>query len=492
MKNPQQVSLNILGTLEGPDKVAGERTDTPGQSGQSAYMLVASDAGGASKTRTRRVNVTVPPTEVPPPSTGNSGGDGGGVANGMATMQAANAAATQAANAAATGTANAVATQTATAAIKQTVTATVAPTSSAAAIWQLSAAPLSVARTGHAATMLKDGKVLVAGGVGSGPSATALNSVELYDPATRSWKVVAPMSTGSTEHTATLLDNGTVLVVGGYNNGDPKRDPVAALNTAELYDPAKNTWSPVGTLPGGRAFHTATLLKDGSVLVVGGASSSGNISNNTVLKAADLYNPVTKTWLPAGTMSVARIGHTATLLPDGTVLVVGAASDPGSPGTSANSAELFTTTPKPAWSVTGALTTARVDHAAVLLQDGTVMVIGGRGGVGTPGAVLGSSEIFITATKRWAKGPDLGTARTGHTATLLADGAVLVIGGRSGGTPGAALNSAELLPLDAKVWRPAGVMAVSRVGHTATLIGGQVLVIGGAADPRTELGRERE
>ncbi len=509
VKDPQQVSLNILGTLEGPDKTAGERTDTPGQSGQSSYVLVASDAGGAGKTRTRRVNVNVPPTAVPTPTEapppppvpvpGGGGGDGGGAAQTMtvgAANTAAGMAATGTANAAAgqmaTGTANAIATQTATAAVKRTVTANVNPTSPVAAVWQLSAAPMSVARTGHAATLLKDGKVLVTGGVGNNPSATALNVVELYDPATRIWKTVAPMSTGRTEHTATLLDNGTVLVVGGYNNGDPKRDPIAALNTAEIYDPAKNIWSPVGSLPGTRAFHTATLLKDGSVLVAGGASSSGGIGNNTVLKTADLYNPVTKTWLPAGTMGVARIGHTATLLPDGTVLIVGAPSDPGSTGTSANSAELFTTTPKPTWSVTGALTTARVDHAAVLLQDGTVLVIGGRGGLGTPGAVIGSSEIFITSTKRWAKGPDLGTARTGHTATLLADGSVLVAGGRAGGASGVALNTAELLPLASSTWRPAGVMSVSRVGHTATLIGGQVLVLGGSTDPRTEQGRPRE
>ena len=212
-----------------------------------------------------------------------------------------------------------------------------------------------------------------------------------------------------------------------------------------------------------------------------------------MLKTTELYNPVTKTWLSAGTTAAGHIGHTATLLPEGTVLVVGAASDQGSPGNAVNSAELFTTTPKPTWTVTGPLTTARIDHAAVLLQDGTVMVIGGRGGVGTNGAVIGSSEIFITTTKRWAKGPDLGTARTGLTATLLADGSVLAVGGKSGSASGAALNSSELLPPAGNTWRPAGVMAVSRTGHTATAINGQVLVVGGSStDPRTELGRPRE
>lgn len=514
VKNPQQVSLSILGTLEGADKTAGERTDLPGQSGQISYVLTANDPGGATKTRTRRVNVNVPPTAVPtstavPPPTavppivgngpGNGNGDGGGAAQTM-TVSAANAAGSMAATAtasaaagqlAATGTANAAATMTTTAA-KQTSTVTVTPTPSAATIWQLSAAPMSVARTGQTTTLLKDGKVLVTGGVGSSPSTTALNSVELYDPATKTWKVVAPMSIGRTEHTATLLDNGAVLVVGGFNNGDPKRE-VTALNTAELYDPAKDIWSAVGSLPGAHAFHTATLLKDGGVLIVGGASGSGGGGSTSVLKTSALYNPVTKTWLPAGTTAVGHLGHTATLLPDGTVLVVGAASDPGSPGNAANSTELFTTVPKPTWTVTGALTTARVDHAAVLLQDGTVMVIGGRGGVGTNGAVIGGSEIFITATKRWAKGPDLGTARTGLTATLLADGSVLAVGGKSGGASGAPLNSSELLPRGGNAWRPGGVLMVTRTGHTATLLtDGQILVVGGATDPRTEFGRLRE
>jgi len=120
-------------------------------------------------------------------------------------------------------------------------------------------------------------------------------------------------------------------------------------------------------------------------------------------------------------------------------------------------------------------------------------VIGGRGGVGTNGAVIGGSEIFITATKRWAKGPDLGTARTGLTATLLADGSVLAVGGKSGGASGAPLNSSELLPRGGNAWRPGGVLMVTRTGHTATLLtDGQILVVGGATDPRTEFGRLRE
>jgi len=490
VQNPQQVSLNILGTLEGPDKTAGERTDMPGQSGQITYMLVASDAGGASKTRTRRANVAVPPTAVPlptdvppptaapPPITGNGGG--GGAAAQTMTVSAANAAAGMAA----TGTASAATGQTATA----SANATMPPLGS----WRLSAAPLSVARTGHAATLLKDGKILVTGSVGSNPTATALNTAEIFDPTTNTWKPTASMSTGRTAHTATLLDNGTVLVVGGYNNGDPKRDPVDALNTAELYDPAKNTWSTVGSLPANRAFHTATLLKDGGVLVVGGASSSGGVGNNTALKTADLYNPVTKTWLPAGTMSVARIGHTATRLGDGTVLVTGGLSGAGSTAAPVAGAEIFNAAPKPTWTVTGALGTARTDHAAVLLQDGTVLVTGGRAGPGVTGTPLNTTELYSTATKTWSKGPTLSVARAAHTATLLNSGAVLVAGGKAAGSPGASLNSAELLPLAAKAWQSAGTMTVIRSGHTATLRNdGQILVVGGTNDPRTEGYREQ-
>ena len=158
---------------------------------------------------------------------------------------------------------------------------------------------LSTARWFHTATLLPNGKVLVAGGLndGTGP----LSSAELYDPAKGSWGTTGSLGTARREHTATLLPNGKVLVVGGYNG--------EFLSSAELYDAATGSWSSTGSLGTPRWFHTATLLPNGKVLVVGGGNSSGPLSS------AELYDPATGSWSNTGSLGTAREQHTATLLP---------------------------------------------------------------------------------------------------------------------------------------------------------------------------------
>jgi N-acetylneuraminic acid mutarotase len=155
---------------------------------------------------------------------------------------------------------------------------------------------------GHTATLLPDGKVLVAGG--SGTPFAFLQSAELYDPASGTWSPTGSMLAAHEFHTATLLRNGSVLLVGGQ--------------TAELYDPASGTWSPTGnpTIP--RSSHTATLLADGRVLVVGGEEAS-----HAALPGAELYDPSSGTWIDAGPVNIVRAWHSATLLDDGRVLIAG-------------------------------------------------------------------------------------------------------------------------------------------------------------------------
>jgi hypothetical protein len=165
----------------------------------------------------------------------------------------------------------------------------------------------------------------VAGGM-QGFLESSTDSADLYDPDTGTWSPACSMATGRYFHTATLLLNGKVLVAGGAQSG-PGSD---AMASAELYDPDTDTWSPAGSMAHPRASHTATLLPDGKVLVAGGDIGAGT--------SAELYDPETDTWSPTGSMAEDRSSHTATLLPDALVLVTG--GEQGSP-LSKSSAELY-------------------------------------------------------------------------------------------------------------------------------------------------------
>ena len=125
----------------------------------------------------------------------------------------------------------------------------------------------------HTATLLPNGKVLVAGGYNSG----YLTSAELYDPASGSWSATGSLNTARQAHTATLLPNGKVLVAGGDNGS-------GYLTSAELYDPASGSWSATGSLNTARYFHTATLLPNGKVLVAGGLNGSGNLTERGTVR----------------------------------------------------------------------------------------------------------------------------------------------------------------------------------------------------------------
>src|SRR3990172_7090340 len=138
------------------------------------------------------------------------------------------------------------------------------------------------------------------------------------------WMAAGGLATARYGHTATLLNNGMVLVAGGF--GGPVVGAPVLLTSAELYDPATNTWSSAGSLAHARCGHTATLLNNGMVLVVGGSGSNNSFS---LLASAELYNPATNTWSPAGSLATARYYHTATLLNNGMVLVAGGGTGTG-------------------------------------------------------------------------------------------------------------------------------------------------------------------
>jgi hypothetical protein len=314
-------------------------------------------------------------------------------------------------------------------------------------------------RINHTATLLPDGKVLVAGGSGDdGILATA----ELYDPATGNWNSTGSLAEARRFHTATLLQNGLVLVVGGW---DANFNP---LKTAELYDPVTETWTPTGELHVPTFFHTATLLPDGRVLVAGGYGGH----SIEALTRAELYDPVTGTWSVTADMLTAHSHHTATLLLNGEVLVVGNTEN-GSKHT-----ELYDPATE-SWTSTGPLHIGRSDHTAAQLADGKVLVVGGYS---IHLGVLGCTELYDSATGLWTSGGRNG--RRTHwfdTETLLTDGTLLVVGGRVGfGSD----SYADILSYDEarRNWKIAGELNYARYNHTATLLqNGSLLIAGGQA-----------
>lgn len=270
-----------------------------------------------------------------------------------------------------------------------------------------SAGRMTTPRFHHTATLLRSGKVLVVGGQDSVTGYLA--SAELYDPATNAWSSAGKMTMVRSQHTATLLIDGQVLVVGGW-------DGLNYLNSAERYDPTTNRWTSAGAMAVTRYDHTATLLRDGRVLIVGGFGTAAENS-------AELYDPSKNTWSAAPPMAHGRIGHTATLLPNGQVLVAGGISS-SLGGSYPAGAERYD--PKAnRWSPAGSLADGRVGHTATLLPDGRVLIVAGKDGNG----LLATAELYDPASNTWSAAGTLARPTWLQAAALLPDGA-LVTGGR--------------------------------------------------------------
>jgi len=278
---------------------------------------------------------------------------------------------------------------------------------------------LNSSRCGHTATLLASGKVLVVGGSDgecTSIKSNTLDSAELYDPVTGSWSVTGRLKQPRTGHTATLLPSGLVLVVGG---SVASATSFETIGTAELYDPDAGDWKSTGNLIAQRSSHTATLLQNGAVLVAGGRE--GNSSALDAFDSAELYDPSTGTWSRTGNLVTGRSAHTATQLQNGKVLVAGGVR-------AGRSAELYDPVGG-AWTRTGDLNEGRSDHTATRMQDGRVLVASGDNPYDDYGGDPGTAEIYDPGTASWSNTGNLGAIRNGHTATLLPSGKVLVTGG---------------------------------------------------------------
>jgi len=329
---------------------------------------------------------------------------------------------------------------------------------------------LTVLRYRHTATLLRNGKVLITGGSISG---AFTNTAELYDPVAQTFTSLSPttMTTARGAHTATLLPDGRVLLTGGYNAAN------VVLDNSEVYDPVNNTFTtiPLSFLPIPEVYHSATLLPNGQVLI-----SGGNVNSYGLI----LYDPVSRVTTDLGSIMITpRDRHTATLLPDGTVLFLGGTSY----STNYDSGEVFTALPPstalPANSftaLTGRMSVTRDNHAAALLSSGKVLITGGSTSAGSPSD---SAELYDPNTNTYTTlTATMTIPRKEHSAVRLGNGKVLITGGSpASNTLGIGFSSAELYDPDTQTFTAlSATMTIERYGHTSTLLpDGTVLITGG-------------
>jgi len=340
---------------------------------------------------------------------------------------------------------------------------------------------LATIRGTTAAIVLRNGSTLAAGG---GVGQIPINTAELFDAGTGQWRPTGAMGQARRGHAVAMLPDGRVLVAGGIAEG-------TLLASAEIFDPATGRWSATAPMNLPRLGHSLTALADGRVLAAGGSSlggAEGAAGGQTIRpeSSAELFDPEAGRWTnTAAGMSSARFEHTATLLDDGRVLITGGQGPPVEGRSSAlASTELF----DPAVNTflrSNDMGEARTNHAAVKLADRSVLVMGGAGGPNGD-LSLSTAEVFDPSRGAWSGVGPLSQARTGNTATLLADGRVLVAGGESAsrGTR-RSLDSAEVYTPDGREWRSAGTMNCPRSEASAVLLddGSALVVAGDAAFP---------
>lgn len=318
---------------------------------------------------------------------------------------------------------------------------------------------MSQARTGHTATLLSDGRVLVAGGQNT---TGALKTAEIYDPSTGRFSSTGSMTQPRVNAAATRMADGRVLITGGFNF---TAETFTNLTAAEIYDPATSRFSPTGSMSVPRTGHSAPLLHDGQVFVVGGTATN--------IRQAEIYNPGSSTFTTLPSMLVARGQAVAFTLPNGNVLVAGGNL------TSAAGAELFDVGLGQFEAAPPRTLLSRSIHGMAVLGSGEILF---AGSINDNGASA-KSEVFDPGAGVFLPVGSMAVVRSNHAGAVLGDGLALFTGGATLDSSQMVResNSAELFDPATGQFRITASMLSPRGGHTATALrNGTALFIGGA------------
>jgi len=313
---------------------------------------------------------------------------------------------------------------------------------------------MSTARAAHTATVLLNGSALIVGGLDAAGS-----TAELFDPQPRAFSRTGALRAARAGHSATMLADGRVLIAGGYNG--------EYLSSSEVYDPARGEFVAGPPMLEPRSSHLAIALKDGRVLFVGGTTTGYRF-----MSSAELFDPAANRFVATGAMSVPRESHVGALLPDGSVLIAG-----GHTGRRENiqlyaSAERYHPA-RGVFSPTGSMTRRRHKHAAIGLSDGRVLITGGADERDDQGQYR-DAEVYDASTGRFSGIGAMQRSRYKHEGSmvLLRDGSVLLAGGS---------GSAELFDPRRNAFDliPASASLAGSFSAVATLPNGSVLITGG-------------
>ena len=314
---------------------------------------------------------------------------------------------------------------------------------------------MNVSRVSFVSVPLSDGRVVAIGGTFNPPSATT--SAEVLTAAAGGWSSTGAMSVARRYFAGVRLGGDRVLVAGGAGDGSD-----AAQASAELWDPLTGAFTGAGSMGVVRQSFSLTAIPDGRALAAGGAPVFPNAAQTA---AAELYDPLTNSWSPTGSMNAARLGHTGTLLPDCRVLIVG--DNP--------TGELYNYKTG-AFSSTGSEPLQRSYHSATLLADGRVLIAGGVDAGNTP---LASAAVYDPATGQFSPAGAMSESRSQAMAVRLADGRVLVAGGLTGPAK-AATKTADVYDPATKGWTAAPDMLEKADSSQAQLLtDGRAVVFGG-------------
>lgn len=331
--------------------------------------------------------------------------------------------------------------------------------------------PSQIGRSVPSATVLADGRVLVAGGT----HFSYLSSAEIFDPDTDSWTLVAPMHVARTGHAAVLLPSGDVMVIGGYTGIDI---PTASV---EVYNAGNNTWTEIAPLPGPRVGHTATVLSDGSVFVAGGAPASDQPATGTTERLFTLGGA----WTVGPALNKPRSNHTATTLSDGRVAYIGGrvqfASEVAEVEILSSDGAHFTLGPSMPIPRNGHISLYDADSNSVLVLSGFASPSGG----------VGSIVSYSVTNGSWSTVGQLISPKYGVCSSRLPGNRVLIAGGYEGGQR---TDNAEVFePWTHRTWPVQKPMSVDRAGQKCLSIASRgVLVVGSVQndDPMGDFGAD--